>query len=324
MEEKNRISVLFSKYVANDANKAEVAELLDLIRDEQSGPELNTEMEHLWNKQNAVADDVDWQRIYNIAVASDPEVKSGSSRSVWLSAAAMFVGICSVALWLNMHKSFSTEAARYVTGKAKAGRTMIVYLGDGTRVTLNSGSELRYPESFDGDKREVYLNGEAYFEVAHDAAKSFLVHSGKVVTSVLGTSFNVMAYAGMSKMSVTVLTGKVAVKNTSTEKLVTLLPQQRASLSIGKNVFAVDSVKDVAEMIAWRKGELIFTNATLEEIALKLGNRYGIRIIVSNNDKKEKRITGTFNKQSFIEIMNAVTRLTQTNYKQTEENYTIY
>jgi len=326
MEEKNRISLLFSKYVANEASKAEVSELLELIKDEDSGIELNAEMEELWNRKNTVTgNEVDWDRIYNIAVASEPQMKAVKTyRRVWLSAAAMVIGLCSVAIWLSTYKKVSTDTESYVRGRAGAGKTLIVYLSDGTKVTLNSGSELRYPETFDGSKREVYLNGEGYFEVAHNPAKSFLVHSGKVVTSVLGTSFNVMAYPEMSKMSVTVLTGKVAVKNTSSSKLVTLLPLQRASLSSGKESFAVDSVKDVAEMIAWSKGELIFNNATLEEIALKVGNRYGINIDIVNQHKKQSRITGTFNKQSFIEIMNAVTHLTETNYRQTKDNFIIY
>jgi transmembrane sensor len=327
MEVKNRISVLFSKYAAGEANKAEVAELLELIKHEDADHLLDAEMELLWNQQNQASEqDVDWQRIYDRALASDPEIMPlhKKSRNIWLSAAAMLIGISALAFWFTAYKNSKTQTETYVSGKAGAGKMLVIYLNDGTKVTLNSGSELLYPEKFDEGKREVYLNGEAYFEVAHNPSKSFLVHSGKVVTSVLGTSFNVMAYPAMSKMSVTVLTGKVAVKNTSTQKLVTLLPKQRASLNIEKDVFNVDSVKDVAEMIAWSRGELIFDNATLEEIALKVGNKFGISVKVRNEEKKERRITGTFNKQSFKEIMKAVTHLTETTYKQTEQDFIIY
>jgi transmembrane sensor len=327
MEVKNRISVLFSKYAAGDANKAEVGELLELIKHENADVQLDAEMEHLWHQQNTSADhDVDWQRIYNRALAADPEITPlyKNSKTIWLSAAAMMIGICTLAFWFTTYKNAKDQTDTFVSGKAGAGKMLVVYLNDGTKVTLNSGSELLYPEKFSEDKREVYLNGEAYFEVAHNPSKSFLVHSGKVVTSVLGTSFNVMAYPAMSKMAVTVLTGKVAVKNTSTQKLVTLLPRQRVSLNIEKDVFHVDSVKDAAEMIAWSKGELIFDHATLEEIALKVGNKFGINVKVLNVEKKERRITGTFNKQSFAEIMKAVTHLTETTYKQTKQDFIIY
>jgi transmembrane sensor len=327
MEVKNRISVLFSRYAAGEASKAEVAEFLELIKNENADLELEAGMEDLWNQQNTVAEhDVDWQRIYDRTLASHPEITAlhKNNRGIWLSAAAMLIGVCALAFWFTFDNNSKSQTETFVSGKAGTGKMLVVYLNDGTKVTLNSGSELLYPEKFDGNKREVYLNGEAYFEVAHDPSKSFQVHSGKVVTSVLGTSFNVMAYPSMSKMAVTVLTGKVAVKNTSTDKLVTLLPKQRASLNIGKETFAVDSVKDVSDMIAWSKGEMIFDNATLEEIALKAGNKFGIQVKILNQEKKERRITGTFNKQSFIEIMNAVTHLTETSYKQTKQDFIIY
>lgn len=325
MEGKNRISVLFSKYVAGEANQTEIKELLELVKIEHSDNDLDLEMEHLWNTQTELAEErVDWQRIYNRSVASGP-VHKKINRRVWFSAAAaLFIGIISIATLINVNKHTDQEPLKYVTGKAASGKTLIVMLSDGTRVTLNSGSKLRYPENFSEGKREVYLDGEAYFQVAHNPNRSFLVHSGKVVTSVLGTSFNVMAYPGMSGMSVTVLTGKVAVKNTDNEKMVTLTPKQRAILSDEKGAFAVDAVKDLSDVIAWRKGELVFNNATLDEIALKVGNKYGIRIDIANKEKSYRRITGTFNKQSFIEIMGAITKLTETRYKDTKDNYIIY
>lgn len=89
MEVKNRISVLFSRYVAGDANKAEVAELLELIKNEDADLELGPEMEHFWNQQNAaVKHDVDWQRIYDRALAAQPDITSvpQNNRRVWLSA----------------------------------------------------------------------------------------------------------------------------------------------------------------------------------------------------------------------------------------------
>ena len=324
MEEKKRISVLFSRYVSGDAKKKEIAEMLGLLKDEHSDDDLDTEMEHIWNHLQPAGENVDWNKMYDTAVSADGKMKVvKTNRTVWLSAAAMLIGIMSVAIWFTVYKSAS-DTVRYVTGKAGAGKTMIVYLNDGTKVTLNSGSELRYPETFDGKKREVYLSGEAYFEVAHNPEKSFQVHSGKVVTSVLGTSFNVMAYPRLSKMTVTVLTGKVAVKNNDSKQLVMLLPKQRASLTAGNVVFAVDSVKDLGDMVAWSKGELVFNNATLEEIALKVSYRYGVNVKVDNEGKGQRRITGTFNKQSFIEIMDAVTRLTETKYKKTNSDFTIY
>lgn len=327
MEQKKRVAVLFNKYVEGEASQTEIKELLDLVKTEYLDSDLEEEMESLWNKQNVKAgEDVDWQRIYQKTLAADIPVRSiHTSRRNWMrAAAALFIGMCSMAIWLNIHKTFKLEDTRYVTGKAMPGKTLIVFLNDGTKVTLNSGSELRYPETFRNDKREVYLEGEAYFEVAHNPQKSFLVHSGKIVTSVLGTSFNVMAYKGLSNIAVTVLTGKVAVKNIASQQMVTLTPQQRVMLSDSKIAFKIDSVKDLSELVAWQKGELVFNNVTLEEIALKVGYRYGIKVDITDESKSQRRITGTFNKQSFLEIMTAITRLTETHFKAENDIYAIY
>jgi len=328
MEEKNRISILFNKYVAGDASKEEISELLEFIKSEHSGADLNVEMESLWKETQSNSDQemIDWERIYTKTVSSDIKVRTlPHTKKVWLgAAAAVLVGICSMMIWLSVSKNINTVINQYTVSKAGVGKTLKVYLSDGSTVTLNSGSELRFPENFSGKKREVYLNGEAFFEIHHNSKQSFIVHSGKMITSVLGTSFNVMAYPQMSSMSVTVITGKVAVKDASNDKMVMLIPKQRAVLSNKKEDFDLDSVKDVAESIAWQKGELIFNNATLEEIAYKVGYKYGIKVEIIHQEQNQKRITGVFNKQSFITIMDAITRLSDTHYRKSADNYIIY
>jgi len=328
MEEKNRISILFNKYIAGDASKEEISELLELIKSEGSGADLDVEMESLWKETQSNPDQemIDWERIYTKTISSDSKVRTLShTKKVWLgAAAAALVGICSMMIWLTVSKNINTVINQYTVSKAGVGKTLLVHLSDGSTVTLNSGSELRFPENFSGKKREVYLNGEAFFEIHHNAKQSFIVHSGKMITSVLGTSFNVMAYPQMSSMSVTVITGKVAVKDASNDKMVTLTPKQRAVLTNKKADFEIDTVKDVAESIAWQKGELIFNNATLEEIAYKVGYKYGIKVEINNHEQNDKRITGVFNKQSFITIMDAITRLSDTHYRKSADNYIIY
>ncbi|WP_158796097.1 FecR family protein [Pedobacter sp. L105] len=326
MEEKNRISTLFNKYTSGDASQKEIRELLELLKSENSEADLDMEMENFWNQVQAMPDqeNVDWDKIYKKSTSPNSIIKSLSAKRIWLGAvAAVLIGMCSMMIWLTAGKNTSPLTSSYSLRKAGLGKTLVVYLSDGSKVTLNSGSELRFPKTF-GGKREVYLDGEAFFEIHHNPKKSFLVHSGKMVTSVLGTSFNVMAYPRMSSMSVTVITGKVAVKDSSSDQVVTLLPKQRAVLNSKKVDFTIDSVKDVTESIAWQKGELIFNNATLEEIAYKVGYKYGIKIEVADSDQNQKRITGVFNKQSFTTIMDAVTRLSDTHYKKSADDYIIY
>ena len=327
MGEINRISTLFNKYAAGKADQEEVAELLGLLKSENSAEELDAGMEDLWNQMKDVPEqhDVDWDRIYTKTVTSGVgHRKLTIKRTAWLSAAAMLLVLFSFAAWFIVKQRTVKENLQYVTEGAAAGTTRIIYLNDGSKVTLNAGSVLRYPKTFASVKREVYLNGEAYFEIAHYPEKSFIVHSGKVITSVLGTSFNVASYEKISSLSVTVVSGKVAVKNITNNQLVMLKPKQRVILSKVNQEFMVDTLKDADDIISWRKGELIFDNVTLEEIAYRIGFKYNVHIEITNKEKGQKKITGTFNQQSFPEIMNAITRLTGTRYSETDQNYTIY
>ena len=127
MEGKNKISVLFSKYVAGEANQTEIKELLELVKIEQLDNDLDREMEHLWNIQTEQTEErVDWQRIYNRAVASGP-VHKKINRRVWFSAAAaLFIGMISIATLISVNKHTDQGPLKYVTGKAASAQTSII------------------------------------------------------------------------------------------------------------------------------------------------------------------------------------------------------
>src|SRR5690606_20930247 len=138
-----------------------------------------------------------------------------------------------------------------------------IMLMDGSRVILNAGSSLRYPERFSGIVREVYLEGEGYFEVAKDPGRPFIVHAGPLKTKVLGTSFNINAYAGQSKMEVSVLTGKVQVEETKSGRSVDLLPHEKVRYTISDDKFAKIEVADINKDLAWNTGRMAFEDAPL-------------------------------------------------------------
>src|SRR5699024_2401351 len=110
-------------------------------------------------------------------------------------------------------KHTTKNAMRYNTLTTPRGGQYQLTLSDGTRVWLNSGSSIRYPVAFNGKNRKVEMTGEAYFEVAKNEGRSFIVKKGDVEIKVLGTQFNVNAYADNRKMKVTLLEGAVKVKN---------------------------------------------------------------------------------------------------------------
>ncbi len=168
---------------------------------------------------------------------------------------------------------------RYVNAGNNANRK--VTLPDGSDIWLNSGSILRFPEEFRDTIREVFLTGEAYFEVAHRDKHPFIIRSNGVSTKVLGTKFNVKAYPSFENVVVSVLSGKVGVsrKNSAGLSPVVLLEaSQQVVYSRKTDQMETFFLPDVTEQLAWRNGKLIFRNTPLPEVLSLLQNKYGITI----------------------------------------------
>lgn len=174
----------------------------------------------------------------------------------------------------------------------------MVPLSDGSKVKINSGSKLIYPKLFDsGNTREVSLVGEAFFEVAHDKEKPFIVRSGQLVTRVLGTSFTVKAYP-TEDIAVTVATGKVRVAKAQEGNLSGERDQgaESAPLILTPNEQAVYSLtgRDIQKQqvaskdyTGWSKGILRFGNVRLEEAILRLSRWYRVDFQFKNEGDKE-------------------------------------
>lgn len=161
-------------------------------------------------------------------------------------------------------------------------------LSDGTRIWINAESSLRYPTMFVTDKREVFLEGEAFFEVAKDASHPFIVHTVHHSVEALGTSFNISAYP-QSDIYTTLSEGKVKV---STEQnSVILTPDQQAIINFESNQIVT---KEVSAYLytSWAKGSYEFRNTTLQEITAQLSRWYDIDILFRNDSLKEKRFAG--------------------------------
>ena len=162
-----------------------------------------------------------------------------------------------------------------------------VELSDGTRIWMNSDSQLLYPEVF-GEKREVELWGEAYFEVARDSARPFIVKmQEKCTVEVLGTCFNISAYAD-APVYATLVEGKVKVAKDTSQ--VILHPSEQAIISQG-DCIEVKKV-DTSLYISWLNGEYRFKNTRLEDIVGQLSRWYDVDFRFENNVLKDKRIAG--------------------------------
>jgi len=181
-----------------------------------------------------------------------------------------------------------------------------VKLSDGTKVWLNSGTTLRYPEHFSLDQRYVEVIGEAYFEVAKLANKTFTVNTTDMKVEVLGTSFNVLAYSEDTATSVTLVEGKVVLQNTDGKDIAKLTPGQMATKNkTGTNV-AIKNVQ-TAFYSEWTQGKIFFDDEPLDQIAVKLERWFNVEIIFANENLKTRRFTGTILKNKPVDqIMQAL------------------
>lgn len=168
-----------------------------------------------------------------------------------------------------------TEAVLYNTLSTAKGKQFKIVLPDGTKVWLNSFSSLRYPTAFVGGRRAVEVTGEAYFEVASDAAMPFVVKTSQEEIAVLGTHFNVNSYKDEPAVKATLLEGAIRVSNGSGQ--VVLRPGQQAV--IGQRASAIGVVEvDTEDVVAWKNGYFHFDNADIQTVMRQLARWYDVEV----------------------------------------------
>ncbi|MEL7588482.1 MAG: FecR domain-containing protein [Prolixibacteraceae bacterium] len=179
------------------------------------------------------------------------------------------------------------------------GQMTQIVLADGTKVSLNSGTTFKFQTAFSQSSREVFIDGEAFLEVAKDKNKPFIVHAQNFTAEVLGTSFNISAYSSDSRANVTLVEGSVRLLSEERNWHAVLAPGQRAIVSNG-NAPEVTMV-DTGFYTSWQKGEIVFRNETLEDIARKLERWYHVEIGFKDENLKQLMFSGTFLKYKPID-----------------------
>ena len=191
------------------------------------------------------------------------------------------------------------------------GRRSKLTLSDGSQVWLNSGSRLIYPASFTGEDREVYLQGEAIFDVAHNKEKPFRVLSDQQQIEVLGTVFNVSVYPNDQLQQTVLQEGSVVLSYAKKDKEITLIPGQLSSYDAETAIVAVTEVNTNA-YFSWRDGAYTLNNTSLESIVKKLSRYYNIPIIIQDPILKEETFSGKLDLKEKVEDVLAVIQKTST------------
>ena len=292
---------LLQKYIAGNATEAEKQRVTKWI---QENPENMRE----YMAQRKLHDMVLW-RTEPVAEENSREKKHFSLRGVCMEAAKIAAVLAIVLLgthyWTGKHQV--PEDKTWQSIYVPAGQRAELMLADGTKVWLNSRSTLTFPGSFKGNIRNVKLDGEGYFAVTKNVEQPFIVETNKCNVKVLGTEFNVMAYAADSVWETSLLEGAVEILVPgSNNSGMRLEPNMMASLK--GNRLVKGGSKEV-DYFLWREGLLCFNDISVRDMIEKLKLYYGVDIVVNNTRILKNRYTGKFRTKDGVEHVLKVLRL---------------
>jgi transmembrane sensor len=295
-----------ANYIAIPANRAAIEQL----------------MTELWNKEPSRTSTVN---SFDQGTVSDltSDITKMRTPNLWtfafrIAATVLCIVLAGSATYYYYHSNAAMNEvafAQETPGRSKDPKAVI--LPDGSTVLLKEGSRLSFPESFQGEPtRSVTLEGEGYFDIEHDDAKPFIVHTGTVQTHVVGTAFVIKAYENDPQITVTVSRGKVRVTD-ELRVIGTLIKDQQITFDRQRHVVAQHEVRSDSTM-AWTKQDLYFDDVTFAQAASKLSERFGIRIHFANEQNSKCRFTATFiDGESFTKVLDVICAFNHATYQQT-------
>lgn len=212
----------------------------------------------------------------------------------------------------------------YNTVKVPIGGEYQMTLSDGTKVWLNSNSEIKFPIKFLGKQRKVYLKGEAYFKVAHNKKKPFITKLEKGNIKVLGTEYNINAYKEENQITTTLVKGSIRFTSSNKEHNEILKPNQQIIYNLEKNTSIIKDVDPYA-YIAWKEGKFYFKSMELDKILRQLKRWYGFNIFYTNEELKNYKFRGVILKEMPLDqALNLIEETTDIRFIIKGETVTVY
>lgn len=270
----------------------------------------------------------------------------------WYSAAAILVVCISIFAVYSNRSALSNHQAmttKWFQRTTKPAVKTTIKLSDGTIVTLNSATTLKYPDTFNGDTREVYLDGEAYFDVHKDHQHPFIIHANKMNVRVLGTAFNVKSYLKEPVSETTLIRGSVQVTlNDRPSDRIILKPNEKLIVQNNTNKLPISKSPDtlvnntkgtnysltslthfpnndktIVET-SWVQNKLVFADKDFLELSVQLERWYGVHFTFANDKVKAERFSGIFEKETLPEALDALKIVTPFNYRMDKSTVYIY
>jgi len=307
--------------LTNNATSVEKEEFYRHLENSKEEQELFFEVKSLWLRTTMQHTSIDidsefgnlWQQIKH----KKKQLRLTLRKRI-LRYAAMFIlilgigGIAGYFISINSIKYSETGIHKYT---ATRGSVSIIEFSDGTKIWLNSESELSFKEDHKNKQRVAELTGEAYFEIAHQEDCPFLVKVGKLVIRDLGTTFNIKAYTGDNYIETSLVEGKVDIMTQSGKAIVALHPGESALYLSDENTMKLRSISTNV-LSAWRDGKFVIRNQRLEDIFKELSRWYGIEFQFENDKLRGYRFTGNIKKTTTaLHVLKVLKAATEFNYR---------
>lgn len=326
---------LYIKYLNNRCTPKELKEVTQWLKSgapEEESKQWGFENWESKKYQNTTGDDEKLSELFyeiqhkiDIETAKKEKREHAKSRVItWMTRAAaiLFIPLLAFFLYFISEKNIAPDqhtqlSVDYIEVVSQLGSRTVLQLSDGTEVHLNYGSRLKYPQTFIGNTREVILEGEGYFDVAHNPAKPFIVTTREIQVKALGTEFDVLAYSDDDKVQTTLVEGKVVLErispNGQTIKIGSMVPGQHVNYNLQTG--DIKSTKgSIEKYIAWKDDKMIFEDTPITEVAQKLKRKYNVEIKVQD-DIKDYDYTVTFLDEPLMQILELMTIATPISYE---------
>ncbi|MBS1946609.1 MAG: FecR domain-containing protein [Bacteroidetes bacterium] len=334
MEE--RLKFLFQKYVDNTCSKQEMEEFLNYVRLSEHDEPLKKLIKEVYasvKDQSSLLSYVDEEGNLILRHAArtspleKPEREPGRAiiKSIAGIAGSILLIIVPALLWnkaIISNGKNSLQPPHLSKKTTERSEYKYLLLPDSTQVWLNASSTLEYPEKFSQGKREVSLSGEAYFDVKHADKVPFIIHTGDISTTVLGTAFNIKAYPGHKNIIVAVSRGKVKVSRDN-KLLATLIKGQQLKVNSISGKIAPKNIS-ATDVAAWQQGKMAYDDEVFEDVVSDMERVYNVTIHVKDENISNLKITTSFGREIGVEeALGILCRLTDTNLTESKGTYII-
>ncbi|SFL50172.1 FecR protein [Porphyromonadaceae bacterium KH3CP3RA] len=321
--EDNQYIDFFEKYLRNDISESELQLLAGILRNNrQIQVILDNE---LINADPEIDKETSKRLFASIHASISPKRNSLFTYAAWRktlrwAAVILLPVISALSVYFLMTTNLEDNAA-LITVTADKGEKAAITLADGSRVWLNSESSLSYNETFNRRERNVYLTGEAYFEVVKDTQHPFTVKTREMDIQALGTSFNVSAYDDEQIFSSILLEGKVKVTAYGQECI--LEENERALYNKRNQTLTTDWVH-ASDFVEWKNGNLYFQNRSFEEIANTLSRVFNVDIRFVSDELRSIRFSGTLGSNSIRNTLDILSLTSPMHYEMNGTTIELY